>query len=118
MLKKLSLVMLMLLFGAGLVLAQEKSAADTSIDPAQTEQIKGTIEKVDLTLHKITIKPAEKVEVKEFSFDDKTTFWNKNKELKADSLKVGDNVTVEINLMNVATKVSVVPKEMASEPNN
>jgi Cu/Ag efflux protein CusF len=111
MLKKLSFMALMLLFAVGIAVAQDNpSSTPQASDPAQSNMVSGSIQKIDMTLHKITIKPEGQTETKEITFDDSTTVWAKEKAAKIDSLKTGDNVSVELNASNVATKISVLPK--------
>jgi cytoskeletal protein RodZ len=73
----------------------------------------GTIDNVDLTAKSFTVKIEKTGETKTFTFDDKTKWDAKDKMFKADNLKAGDQVTIQADANNLATKIKV--KEPASE---
>jgi Cu/Ag efflux protein CusF len=66
----------------------------------------GTVDNIDLTAKSVTVKNAAG-ESKTFTFDDKTKWDAKEKMFKADNLKTGDEVTINADANNLATKIKV-----------
>jgi len=67
----------------------------------------GTVDTVDVTAKTITVKTEKMGETKTFTFDDKTKWEAKEKMFKADNLKAGDQVTIQADANNLATKIKV-----------
>jgi Domain of unknown function (DUF5666) len=123
--KKLALFALLGLFVACFAFAQseqptqqqpgaypEQQPASESKQMSSTPFV-GTIDNVDLTAKSFTVKIEKTGETKTFTFDDKTKWDAKDKMFKADNLKAGDQVTIQADANNLATKIKV--KEPASE---
>jgi Cu/Ag efflux protein CusF len=68
----------------------------------------GTIEKIDLTSKKLTLKPEKKGDLLDFTFQDSVYVWTKGKTYKLEDLKPGDQVSVYYDsASNLVTKVFV-----------
>jgi cytoskeletal protein RodZ len=124
--KKLALFALLGLFVACFAFAQseqptqQQPSAYPEQQPTASESKQmsstpfvGTIDNVDLTAKSFTVKIEKTGETKTFTFDDKTKWDAKDKMFKADNLKAGDQVTIQADANNLATKIKV--KEPASE---
>lgn len=119
MYKKLSILFVMLLVATTYVIAQDSTATKTDDPAAQSQKIQGTVQAVDTTEKKITLKQEGKTAEDVFSYDDKTTFWDvKDKAILIGDIKPGSKVIVELDAMNNAIKVKVASKEMASGENH
>lgn len=118
--KKLALFALLGLFVACFAFAQseqptqQQPSAYPEQHPTATESkhmsstpIVGTVDNIDLTAKTITVKTEKAGETKTFTFDDKTKWDAKEKMFKADNLKVGDQVTIQADANNLATKIKV-----------
>jgi len=122
--KKLMLFAILGLFVACFAFAQseqptqQQPSAYPEQHPAASESthmssasIMGTVDNVDVTAKTITVKIDKTEETKSFTFDDKTKWEAKEKMFKADNLKAGDQVTIQADANNLATKIKV--KEQA-----
>jgi preprotein translocase subunit YajC len=117
--KKLALFALVGLFVASFAFAQSQQPPQQQQPSGYPEQpsasekqmsnapIMGTVDKVDLTGKSITVKIDKTGETRTFTFDDKTKWDAKEKTFKADSLKVGDQVTITSDSTNLASKIKV-----------
>ena len=124
MLRKLSLLLLIGLFLAGFAYAQDKTKtpdnsatasqndtmAGNPTDTSKNTQVTGTIDRVSLDAHTITLKDPATAESKDYTFNQSTAFKMKNKALKASELKVGDTITLDLDANNVATKGTVTAR--------
>ncbi len=118
--KKLALFALLGLFVACFAFAQseqptqQQPSAYPEQHPAASDSkqmssapIVGTIDNVDLTAKSFTVKMEKTGETRTFTFDDKTKWDAKDKMFKADNLKAGDQVTIQADANNLATKIKV-----------
>ena len=115
MIRKLSFLLVIGLFLAGFAYAQDNAtkvsendtAAAATADTAQTTEVTGTIDRISLDSHTITMKVPDSAESKDYTFNQSTAFRMKDKAVKASDLKVGDTITLLLDANNVATKVVV-----------
>jgi Cu/Ag efflux protein CusF len=119
MYKKLSILFVMLLLVTAYAFAQDSSATksdDPAAPAAQSQKIMGTVQSVDTSAKKITLKQDGKTAEDVYSYDDKTTFWdNKDKAILVSDIKPGTKVVVQLDSMNNAVSIKVAGKDMASE---
>ncbi|MCI0447760.1 hypothetical protein L0152_31675 [bacterium] len=118
--KKLALFALLGLFVACFAFAQseqptqQQPSAYPEQQPAASESkhmssdpFVGTVDTVDLTAKSFTVKIEKAGETRTFTFDDKTKWDAKDKMFKADNLKAGEQVTIQADANNLATKIKV-----------
>lgn len=116
MYKKLSILFVMLLVATTFAIAQDSTATKTDDPAAQSQTIKGTVQAVDITGKKITIKQDSKTADDVYTYDEKTTFWSgKDKAILIGDIKPGTKVEVTFDSMNNAIKVKLASKDMAAE---
>ncbi len=126
--KKLTLFAILGVFVACFVFAQSEQPAQQQPGaypeqhPTTSESkhmskssVVGTIDNVDLTAKSFTVKIEKTGETKTFTFDDKTKWEAKDKMFKADTLKAGDQITIQADANNLATKIKM--KEPAHSEN-
>lgn len=124
MTKKSTLLIFMLLFGAFVCYAaaqnQPAQPTDPSQDPYQqapatevqkTTPIKGIVDKIDLEKKVITLKDEATKVTTEYTFNDSTSFSKKDKVMKAEDLKKGDKVLLDVDPQNMVVKVHWGSKE-------
>ena len=91
----------------------EQHAAASDSKHMSSSSFSGTIDSVDVTAKTFTVKMDKTGETKTFNFDDKTKWEAKDKMFKVDNLKAGDQVTIQADASNLATKIKV--KEATAE---
>jgi Cu/Ag efflux protein CusF len=114
MYKKLSILFVMLLVVTAYAFAQDSSAtkSDDPAAAAQGQKVTGTIQSVDTSAKKITLKQDGKTAADVYSYDDKTTFWdNKDKAVMATDLKPGAKVILQLDSMNNAISIKLAGSE-------
>lgn len=125
MIKKSTLLLFLLIFGAFGYLAAQNQPSDQPTSPSQQEpyqqdpatdvqkttEIKGTVDKIDLAKKTIAIKDEVTKESKEYTFNDSTSFSKEEKVMKAEDLKKGDKVLLHLDSQNMVVKVNWEPAE-------
>jgi Cu/Ag efflux protein CusF len=105
MLKRSFLLLMSLFLAVTFVEAAEKEAK-----PRQ--MIQGTIEKIDPSVNKLTVKTEKKAELMEFNLNQSVYVWTKGKTLTTESLAAGDQVSVYYEVAtNTVQKIFVKPKK-------
>lgn len=124
MIKKSTLLLFLLIFGAFSYLAaqnqpdqptspsqQEPYQQDPATDVQKTTEIKGTIDEIDLEKKTIAIKDEVTKESKEYTFNDSTSFSKEEKVMKAKDFQKGDKVLLHVDSQNMVVKVIWEPAE-------
>jgi Cu/Ag efflux protein CusF len=76
------------------------------------QMIQGTIEKIDPSVNKLTVKTEKKAELMEFNLNQSVYVWTKGKTLTTESLAAGDQVSVYYDVAtNTVQKIFVKPKK-------
>lgn len=102
MIRKISLFLFIALLAAGL------SMAATTAKPAAksaSAAVKGTVDKVDLTAHTISVMVG--TESKNFTFNDKSYFFQGKTKVKVDQLKQGDKIAITADSKNYIRKADL-----------
>jgi Cu/Ag efflux protein CusF len=108
MLNKSCFLLILFFFAIAITHAGEKETKSKQL-------IKGTIEKIDPSAKKLTVKREKKADLMEFSFSEDIYVWTKGKALHLEDLKVGDEVTVYYDTgTSHAEKIFVRPKKESS----
>ena len=111
MIKKISTLVFI-----GLLVASFGLAASASTKPATTSsehamasmtKVSGTVDKVDLKTHTVTINTG--TETKTVSFGSKTSYLEKGKKVRSSQLKSGQKVDVWTDSKNMAHKIEIEP---------
>lgn len=85
--------------------------ATWSAEPKQKQVVRGTIEKIDPSAKKLTIKKEKKADLMEFVFAEDIYVWTQGKRLTLSDLKVGEVVSVYYDTAtNQANKIFVPQK--------
>ena len=105
MLKRSCILLVFFFLATAFVEAAEKEAK-----PRQ--MINGTIEKIDPSVNKLTVKTEKKAELMEFNLNQSVYVWTKGKALTIDNLAAGDQVSVYYEVAtNTVQKIFVKPKK-------
>jgi hypothetical protein len=94
---------------------QDKPAAAKSTE-AQASKIIGVIDKVDLTKKTIAFRADDSKQIQEIAFNESTVFQNQDASLKAEDLKNGDRVAIEVDSTNTITRLEFQSNTGAEQP--
>jgi len=93
---------------------QDQSSAVQSTQ-AQSSEINAVVDAVDMKTKMVKFKADGSTRIQEADFTESTVFGNQNATLKAEDLKKGDRVVMEIDSTNVITRVELQPSNAQAE---
>lgn len=105
MIRRISLFLFVALLVAGLSMAAVSTKSKVTI-------VKGTIDKVDTTAHTLSVTVG--TAAKNFTFNDKSYFFQGKTRVKADQLKQGDMIVVTADAKNYIRKADLAAAAAAA----
>lgn len=94
---------------------KEDPSADARSTQAQSSQIDAVVDSIDAKTKTIKFKANGSTRIQEADFTESTVFLNQSATLRAEDLKKGDRVLMEVDSTNIITRVEFQPGSTQAE---
>jgi len=113
MIQKITLLLFLTLFALSLSYAADQNAQNKNAAAAQTSKLAGVVDKIDLNTKTISFRQDGSKQLQEIAFSESTVFQKQNGTARAEDLKQGDHVIIEVDSTNTITRLQLQPADQA-----